>query len=95
MSKTNREHSPVFKAQVALAAIKGDQANSHVAAHDRLHVNLVSHGKRQLRDGAAAVFSPTGQPPPPDEARIAELDERIGRLQVELAFAEKNSAGKT
>lgn len=93
MSKTNREHSPVFKAQVALAAIKGDQTISQVAAHYRLHVNLVANWKRQLRDGAAAVFSPTGKPPPPDDARIAELYEHIGRLQVELAFAKKKSPG--
>ena len=52
MSKTNREHAPAIKAQVALAAIKGDQTISQVAAHYLLHVNPVARWKRQLRDGA-------------------------------------------
>jgi transposase-like protein len=93
MSKTNREHTPAFKAQVALAAVKGDQTISQVAAQYRLHVNLVAHWKRQLLTGAASVFSPTGKPPPVEDPRIAELYEQIGRLQVELAFAKKKSAG--
>ncbi len=32
MSKSSRMHTPAFKAQVALAAIKGDQTISQVAA---------------------------------------------------------------
>ena len=48
MSKTNRTHTPAFKAQVALAAIKGDRTISQIAAHFHIHVNLVAHWKKQL-----------------------------------------------
>ena len=94
MGKANRTHTPAFKAQVALAAVKGDQTISQVAAHFRLHVNLVAHWKKQLLAGAAAVFTKEGKnTPPPDDPKLAELYEQIGRLQVELAFAKKKSPG--
>ncbi|MBN9117946.1 MAG: hypothetical protein J0I06_02060 [Planctomycetes bacterium] len=91
MGKTNRTHTPAFKAQVALAAIKGDRTISPVGAHYEIHVNLVAHGKKQRLEGAATVFDPQGQPPPPDDPKRAELYEQIGRLQVELAFVKKIS----
>jgi transposase-like protein len=69
MGKPNRTHTPAFKAQVALAAIKGDRTISQVAAHYELHVNLVAHWKRQLLEGAAAVFDPQGENTPPPDAR--------------------------
>jgi putative transposase len=91
MSKTNRTHTPPFKAQVALAALKGDRTISAVAAHYQLHVNLVTHWKKQLLEGAANVFAPAGKSlPQPDDPKLAELYEQIGRLQVELAFVKKN-----
>ena len=61
MGKPNRTHTPTFKAQVALAAIKGDRTISQVAAHYEIHVNLVAHWRKQLLEGAAAVFDPPGQ----------------------------------
>jgi putative transposase len=94
MGKTNRTHTPTFKAQVALAALKGDRTISQVAAHYELHVNLVTHWKKQLLEGAAAVFDPKGKnTPPPDDTKAAELYEQIGRLQVELAFVKKKPPG--
>ncbi len=92
MSKTNRTHTPVFKAQVALAALKGDRTISQIAAHFQIHVNLVAHWKKQLLQGAANIFAPAGKGlPPPDDAKQAERYEQIGRLQVELAFVKKKS----
>jgi transposase-like protein len=90
MGKANRTHTPAFKAQVTLAALKGDQTISQVAAHFRLHVNLVAHWKKQFLAGAAAVVTKECKStPPPDDPKPAELYEQIGQLQVELAFAKK------
>ena len=94
MGKTNRTHTPAFKAKVALAAFKGNRTISQVAAVYELHVNLVTHWKKQLLEGAATVFDPKGKnTPPPDDTKAAELYEQIGRLQVELAFVKKKSPG--
>ena len=93
MSKTNRTHTPPFKAQVALAAIKGDRTISQIAAHFQIHVNLVAHWKKQLLQGAANIFAPAGKGlPPPDDAKQAELYEQIGRLQVELALPRRGGS---
>ena len=73
-----------------MAALKGDRTLSQVAAHYELHVNLVAHWKKQLLQGAATVFDAQGKNlPPPDDPKMAELYEQIGRLQVELAFVKK------
>jgi putative transposase len=92
MGKPNRTPTPAFKAQVALTAIKGDRTISQVAADYEIHVNLVAHWKKQLLEGAVTVFDPQGKnTPPPDDTKLAELYEQIGRLQVELAFVKKSS----
>lgn len=96
MGKASRVHTPAFKAQVALAAIKGDRTISEVAAHYQIHVDLAAHWRKQLLEGAAAVFDPKGKnTPPPDDPELAELYEQTGRLQVELAFVGKKSPGLT
>jgi putative transposase len=54
----------------------------------------VAHWRKQLLEGAAAVFDPQAKnTPPPDDPKLAELYEQIGRLQVELAFVKKKSPG--
>lgn len=93
MGTAKREHTPAFKAQVALAAIRGDRTLSEVAAQYHLHINLVAHWRKLLLANASAAFTPTGQSAPPADPRVAQLFEQIGRLQVELAFVKKKSAG--
>lgn len=93
MSKVKREHTPTFKAQVALAAIRGDRTLSQVAAQYHRHVNLVAHWRKLLLANASAVFTPTGQSAPPEDPRVPQLFEQIGRLQVELAFVKRKPAG--
>jgi len=56
MSKTRRNHGSAFKAKVALEALKGEQTVAEIAAKHGLHPTLVTEWKRQLADGASAVF---------------------------------------
>ena len=58
MSKTRRNHGSVFKAKVALEALKGEQTVVEIASKHGLHPTLVNEWKRQLADGASAVFPP-------------------------------------
>ena len=58
MSKRGRRnHSAVFKAKVALAAIKGDQTVVQLAERFDVHPNQVGHWKTQLLERAAEVFA--------------------------------------
>lgn len=91
MKKSPRVHSPVFKAQVALVALKGDKTLSEVAVQFGVHVKLVQAWKKQMLDQAASVFTgATKSPSTKDaEAHQAELYEQIGRLKMELEWLKK------
>ena len=45
---TRRNHSPTFKAKVALAAIKGDRTMAELAQQFDVHPNQMTQWKAQL-----------------------------------------------
>ena len=88
MGKTNRTHTPAFKAQVALAAIKGDRTVAELASTYGVHPNQIYAWKKQLLDGAAGVFEGGGAALE-DTASAAQVDllyRQIGQLKVENDF---------
>lgn len=93
MNKSPRVYTPGFKAQVALAALKGDRTLSEIAAHYQVHVKLVQAWKKQLLEQAASVFTGSVKPVSSKEAdaQQAELFEQIGRLKMELEWVKKKS----
>ena len=63
--RPRRNHTPAFKAKVALAAIKGDRTLTELAEQFDVHPNQITTWKAQLESGAADVFGPrTGAAPP-------------------------------
>ena len=54
--RPRRNHSPAFKVKVALEAIKGEEPLIVIAERFDVHPNQITKWKRQLLDGAAAVF---------------------------------------
>ena len=54
--RPRRNHSPVFKAKVALAAVKGEKTLAELAQQFDVHPNQITSWKAQLLDGAAGVF---------------------------------------
>ena len=62
MNKSPRVHTPAFKAQVALAALKGDRTLSEIAAQHQVHVKLVQVWKKQMIEQAATVFASSVKP---------------------------------
>src|SRR6476469_6340363 len=57
MSKRpRRNHSPAFKAKVALAAVRGEKTLAELAQQLDVHANQITTWKAQLLDGAAGVF---------------------------------------
>jgi putative transposase len=90
--KRNR-HTAAFKAQVALAALKGDRTVNELAAHFSVHPTMIHSWKKQLLQGAEGLFASGVKTDNGDaEARQAELYEQIGRLQMELAWVKKKAA---
>jgi transposase len=54
--RTRRNHTPAFKAKVALAALKGEKTLAELAQQFDVHPNQITTWNGQLLDGAAAVF---------------------------------------
>jgi transposase-like protein len=87
MRKPRRNHSPAFKARVALEAIRGEKTVAEIAAHHEVHPNQVTAWKSQLLEHAAGVFG--GEAPMADsKERIRELHAKIGELTVERDLVE-------
>ena len=93
MAGKRTRHTAVFKAQVALAALKGDRTVNELAAHYGVHPTNIHAWKKQLLAGAEGVFSNGGRgATTAAETPSAELYEQIGRLQMELAWVKKKAA---
>ena len=54
--RPRRNHSPAFKAKVAIAAIKGERTIAQIAEQFDVHPNQVTAWKALLEGGAADVF---------------------------------------
>ena len=92
MAGKRKLHSAAFKAQVALAALKGDRTANELAGHYGVHPTLIHGWKKQLLNGAEGLFGNPAQAASADaEARQAELFEQIGRLKMELEWLKKKS----
>lgn len=92
MAGRRKNHPAAFKAQVALAAVKGDRTINEVAAQFGVHPTLIHGWKKQLLAGAEAVFAPGARAAGPPEDKSAERFEQIGRLKVELDWVKKKAA---
>ena len=86
-----KQHSAAFKAQVALAAVKGDKTINQVAAQFGVHPTLIPGWRKKLLAEAAGVFEGAAKPGPA-EAPQAELFEQSGRLKMELEWLKKKAA---
>ena len=92
MAGKRKSHTAAFKAQVALAAVKGDRTVNELAAQFGVHPTLIHAWKKQLLAGAEAVFASGAKAAGPQEDKSAELYEQIGRLKVELDWVKKKAA---
>jgi transposase len=86
MSKRpRRNHSPAFKAKVALAALKGEKTLAELAQQFDVHANLITQWRAKLLESAADVFG-AEQPPPEPAVDVKVLHAKIGELTLANDF---------
>ena len=84
--RPRRNHSPAFKAKVALAAIRGEKTMSELAEQFDVHPNQISTWREQLLEGASDVFGGAEKPEATPAIDVKSLHAKIGQLALENDF---------
>ena len=89
--RKRRAFSKEFKAKVALEALRERKTAAELAAEFEVTPNQISTWKRQARESLVEVFGSTAEADKAKhDALIAELFEKIGRLEMELSWLKKS-----
>ena len=93
--RTRRNHTPVFKAKVALAAVKGEKTLAELAQQFDVHVNQITQWKSQLLEGAAGVFGLDRSEAVSPVVDVKVLHAKIGRVNAgERFFGRRGQQGR-
>ena len=85
--RPRRNHSPAFKAKVALAAIRGEQTLVELSQQFDVHANQIKQWKDQLLEGATGVFGDEAKAEPAGPTvDVKTLHAKIGELTLENDF---------
>jgi transposase len=82
--RPRRNHSPAFKAKVALDAVKGEKTLAELAKLHDVHANQIVDWKNHLLERVASVFGAEVAPAPTVD--LKELHAKIGQLLLENDF---------
>lgn len=92
MQNKRRNHTAAFKAQVAMAAAKGDKTIAELASEYQVHPTQITQWKNQLLQSLPEVFSRRRQNDQEQQDELtAQLYQQIGQLKVELDWLKKKS----
>jgi len=87
--RPRRNHTPVFKSKVALAAARGEQTLGELSQQFDVHPNQIKQWRDQLLAGASDIFGgdkklPSNEAP----VDVKTLHAKIGELTLENDFLE-------
>jgi len=86
MSKRpRRNHSPSFKAKVALAAVRGEKTLAELAQEFDIHPTQIGEWRSQLLERAASVFGGDSDKSEP-AVDLKALHAKMGQQALEIDF---------
>lgn len=86
MKRPRRNHTAVFKAKVALAALRGDKTLAELAQQFDIHPNQIVQWKTQLQERATDLFMTAADRKATSGPSVKELHAKIGQLAMENDF---------
>ena len=89
MSK-RRTFTPEFKAQVVLEELSGIKNKAEICREYRLRPQVFSRWQEEFLERAPEIFA-TKRSRGDEQERIAELEQMVGRLTMQLETAKKVS----
>jgi transposase len=89
MRRKRKQYSSEFKAQVALAAIRGEETLAELAARFEVHPTVINSWKKELQARAGELFANGKKAENGSEPSVAQLYQQIGQLKVERDFLAK------
>ena len=93
MPKAGRRYTAKLKFQVVLEALKSEKTPGQIAKAYGVHANSVGIWKHWFLERGPAVFA-RGDAASDGERRVAELEQLLGKKEVEIALL-KNFLGRT
>ena len=92
MTTTRKQHSPKFKARVAIEAIRGEKTLNQLGSHFGVHPVQIAHWRRVAVEQLEEIFvDGRRRRDRADEVEKEVLYEEIGRLKVELDWLKKKA----
>ena len=86
MRRKRRNHSPAFKAKVAMAALREDKTLAQLASQYDVHVNQIQTWRNQLKQNMVSLFDSGIDKRKDHDAEIKLLQAKIGQLTMENDF---------
>jgi transposase len=87
-----KRYSPKLKFQIVLEALKGEQSVAQIAKAYGVHPNSIHKWKQEFLENGPEVFDQEGVVAE-YEQRIADLEQLLGKKEVEIALL-KNFLGR-
>ncbi len=87
--RKRRNHSPAFKAKVALAAVRGERTLAELAEQFDVHPNQIQDWKKKLLASAEEIFGQNAAEAEHREGEAQKLHAKIGQLTMENDFLSK------
>ena len=89
MKTKRRKFTGVFKARVAIEAIKERESLAELSKRFEVHPQVISRWKQEFLTKASGVFDkkPTGQA---EQYNFEKLYAKIGELEMEKEYLKKN-----
>ena len=89
MRRKRRNHSPAFKAKIALEALKGEKTLAQLSSEYDVHANQIKSWRNQLKENMVSLFESGVDQRKDHESEVKALQAKIGQLTMENDFLGK------